>query len=347
MSRQRIRSGVIEGSTVQCPHCMGAGVVRSTSSVALHVLRVIEDALIRNSTHDVILRTRTPVALYILNQKRAHLRDLEERFGVAVLIEADDSLTGATTHAVERGETAVAPRENHRPAPQAFSPESLIGDEPEAPIEAEETEAEGSEEENGSAAEGEAGRRRRRRRRRRGGERDGGNHARPEGERHEAAARIESAPIDGEEADIETIEGEEPAEGLAPESREGSGEPRRGRRRRPRRPRFGLRDFAPADGEGEGAAADAPAPHADESGHPSPSPSHEASPQPSIASEAAAAVSAPAPSAPAAALSAPEPATIAPAPVVSAHPSIQPVEDPNRPRRTGWWQKAKMTLIGD
>ncbi|HLW92300.1 MAG TPA: Rne/Rng family ribonuclease, partial [Roseiarcus sp.] len=48
MSRQRIRSGVLEGSTVICPHCMGAGVVRSTASIALHVLRVLEDALIKS-----------------------------------------------------------------------------------------------------------------------------------------------------------------------------------------------------------------------------------------------------------------------------------------------------------
>ena len=84
MSRQRIRTGVLEGSTVVCPHCLGAGVVRSTSSVALHVLRVLEDALIKSATHDMTVRARTPVALYILNQKRAHLRDLERRFGVAI-----------------------------------------------------------------------------------------------------------------------------------------------------------------------------------------------------------------------------------------------------------------------
>ena len=65
MSRQRIRTGVLEGSTVVCPHCQGAGVVRSTASIALHVLRVLEDALIKSSTHDVTMRTRTPVALYI------------------------------------------------------------------------------------------------------------------------------------------------------------------------------------------------------------------------------------------------------------------------------------------
>ena len=71
MSRQRIRTGVLEGSTVVCPHCQGAGVVRSTSSIALHVLRVLEDALIKSATHDIDVRTRTAVALYILNQKRA------------------------------------------------------------------------------------------------------------------------------------------------------------------------------------------------------------------------------------------------------------------------------------
>ena len=54
MSRQRIRTGVLEGSTVVCPHCQGAGVVRSTASIALHVLRVLEDALIKSSTHDVV-----------------------------------------------------------------------------------------------------------------------------------------------------------------------------------------------------------------------------------------------------------------------------------------------------
>ena len=51
MSRQRIRTGVVEGSTVVCSHCQGAGVVRSTASIALHVLRVLEDALIKSSTH--------------------------------------------------------------------------------------------------------------------------------------------------------------------------------------------------------------------------------------------------------------------------------------------------------
>jgi ribonuclease E len=110
MSRQRIRAGVIEGSTVPCPHCAGAGHVRSTASIALHVLRVLEEALVKSAAHDVTLRTRAVVALYILNQKRAHLYELERRFGVHITVAADDTLTGANYHALERGEVASGPR---------------------------------------------------------------------------------------------------------------------------------------------------------------------------------------------------------------------------------------------
>jgi len=109
MSRQRMRTGVLEGSSVVCPHCNGAGTVRSTASMALHVLRVIEDSLVRNAQFNMTARTRSVVALYILNQKRTHLRELEERFGVTITIDADDSLMGGVYHALERGELASPP----------------------------------------------------------------------------------------------------------------------------------------------------------------------------------------------------------------------------------------------
>ncbi|KAF2990725.1 Rne/Rng family ribonuclease [Methylocystis sp. MJC1] len=117
MSRQRIRAGVVEGSTVPCPHCAGAGHVRSTASVALHVLRVLEEALLKSASHDVTLRTRAVVALYILNQKRSHLQAMENRFGVHITVAADDTLTGANYHALERGEPASGPRIPAAPAP--------------------------------------------------------------------------------------------------------------------------------------------------------------------------------------------------------------------------------------
>ena len=109
MSRQRIRTGVLEGSTVMCAHCAGAGMVRATSSIALHVLRVLEDSMIKNAAYNLIVRTRMEVALYILNQKRMHLSDLERRFGVSVTVAADETLTGSIYHAIERGEPVELP----------------------------------------------------------------------------------------------------------------------------------------------------------------------------------------------------------------------------------------------
>ena len=75
MSRQRIRTSVLESSTEKCPHCGGTGHVRSVSSVALQLLRSIEEMLLKGATHNIIVRTRPEIALYVLNHKRAHLRD--------------------------------------------------------------------------------------------------------------------------------------------------------------------------------------------------------------------------------------------------------------------------------
>ncbi len=182
MSRQRIRTGVLEGSTVVCPHCAGAGTVRSTSSVALHVLRLVEDALIKDASHDLVVRSRGEVALYMLNQKRAKLVELEQRFGMTITVEGDPALTGMVYHAIERGELAT-PAE--APAPRLdlvrvdsiapiFEPESDIEETVEAV--AEEGEAEGADEgaEASASESGDGGeRRRKRRRRRRGRDRDG------------------------------------------------------------------------------------------------------------------------------------------------------------------------------
>jgi ribonuclease E len=168
MSRQRIRTGVLEGSTVVCAHCQGAGVVRSTASLALHVLRVLEDALIKSSTHDLIVRTRSPVALYILNQKRLNLHDLEARFGVMILVEVDDSLTGANYHAIERGEPATGVKSEPETVTSLADDFAPIAEEP-APVEEnEELERRTEHESSPSVEDSEIGRRRRRRRRRRG-----------------------------------------------------------------------------------------------------------------------------------------------------------------------------------
>ncbi|MBV8565822.1 MAG: Rne/Rng family ribonuclease [Methylobacteriaceae bacterium] len=195
MSRQRIRTGVLEGSTILCPHCMGAGMVRSTASIALHVLRGLEEALIKNAQHNVTVRTRTEVALYILNQKRSHLRELETRFGVTISVAADASLTGISYYTIERGEPATPQAELRRselvridtvqPAYEDETIETIEPEEDEEGVPAGEDEAfledepvEGAQEghagesSDGRGIDGDAVRRRRRRRRRRGRDRD-------------------------------------------------------------------------------------------------------------------------------------------------------------------------------
>ena len=86
MSRQRIRASVLESSTEPCAQCGGSGHVRSVSSVALQLLRGIEEILMKGATHNLVVRTRTDVALYVLNHKRGHLRDLENAFKVSLAV---------------------------------------------------------------------------------------------------------------------------------------------------------------------------------------------------------------------------------------------------------------------
>jgi ribonuclease E len=180
MSRQRMRAGVIEGSTIACPQCAGSGTVRSTASIALHVLRALEDALIKNSDYDLLVKTRTPVALYILNQKRSHLRDLEKRFGVSLTITADDSLTSPIYHTLQRGEPAAGTQESPGTAPpEALGQtpgEDLLsppGELPAAAVSSDDEAQAGGEEARETENEVLSRQRRRRRRRRgRGGDRD-------------------------------------------------------------------------------------------------------------------------------------------------------------------------------
>lgn len=108
MSRQRIRASVLESTTQICAMCGGTGHVRSASSIALHVMRSIEEYLLRHSQNNIIVRTTVATALYVLNQKRQNLADLEGRFGLTISIEADDSV-GAQHFAIDKGSIALGP----------------------------------------------------------------------------------------------------------------------------------------------------------------------------------------------------------------------------------------------
>jgi len=141
MSRQRIRTSVLESSTDKCPVCGGSGHVRSVSSVALQLLRAIEEMLIKGATHNLIVRTRSEVALYVLNHKRAHLRALEERFRITITISADAMVTSQQSYVVDRGEQVHTPEEAKALAAAAAAPSITPLDEGEEFIE--EAEAEG------------------------------------------------------------------------------------------------------------------------------------------------------------------------------------------------------------
>jgi ribonuclease E len=248
MSRQRIRTSVLESSTEKCPYCGGSGHMRSVSSLALQVLRALEEQLMKGATHNLIARTRPEVALYVLNQKRAHLRALEERFRITITITADESVTAPQAFVIDRGEQVHTVEAAKALAEQAGPVAAPLEEEDDLEEAGEETEAgeaateeravaQGENGEQGEQAEqGEQGGRGRGRRRRRRGRRGDGpirdNAAQP-------------APEHGAELSHDTLAGEEPAAdeagaepataNFAPAENGGSpgdGEPRRRRRGR-------------------------------------------------------------------------------------------------------------------
>ena len=192
MSRQRLRTGVLEGSTTQCPHCQGTGIVRSTESVSLAVLRGIEDALMANPRGGVIASTTAAVAIYILNSKRAYIIEMEARYGVPITIQASDKLHGANFTVERTAAPALAPR---RPERQVVNMDWGFEGEGEADLEEvepevvsrietieddddEETAGAGEAEENGHDDGRRGNRKRRRRRGRRGDQPEAGGEPR-------------------------------------------------------------------------------------------------------------------------------------------------------------------------
>ena len=233
MSRQRLRTGVLEASTRPCPHCEGTGLVRTASSSGLSALRLIEDEAARGRGSVLTLRASQEAAVYVLNRKRADIAEIEDRYGVTVEIIPDREEEGARMTVEASGPPpAYAPKIDML-LPVEEDEDDLIDEieEEEDEEEAEEaaTEAAGPRE---PREEGEGGGRKRRRRRR--GRRNRGG---AEGEHGEGEDQAEHA----EDADAE--DGDEPAEDEAAEPVEANdSEPREGgRRRRGRRGRRGGR----------------------------------------------------------------------------------------------------------
>jgi ribonuclease E len=259
MSRQRIRTSVLESSTEKCPICGGSGHVRSVSSVTLALLRAIEETLQKGATHNLIVRTRAEVALYVLNQKRSHLRTLEERFRITITVSADPEVVGTQAFIIDRGEqvhSAEAARELAASQPVAFA---AIEEDPadEAAAEADEfadaeseADAEAETEADATPAEAEHEGGQRRRRRRRGGRgrgRNGRGRDANDFPSHEAGA---SGEPQGDQADAAVEQafeqpdgdtGEQADEAQGTHGAPGDNEGQDGGRRRRRRGRRGGR----------------------------------------------------------------------------------------------------------
>jgi len=121
MSRQRLRTGVLEATTRPCPHCDGTGLVRTASSAGLSALRLIEDEAARGRGTLIRLAASTEAAIYLLNEKRADLVEIEQRYGVNVAVVPEGEDEGAKMAVSSSG-----------PRP-AFAPkfEPIVDDEPE------------------------------------------------------------------------------------------------------------------------------------------------------------------------------------------------------------------------
>ena len=250
MSRQRMRSGVLEGSTVICPHCAGTGLVRSVESMALHVLRGVEAEAIKGRAAAFTVKVPAEVAIYILNQKRANLLDVEERYGTSVFIEADATLAGSD-HKIEPAEARALTRT--RPAQGAINIESGYTEDEEEPV-VEEIDEEEAEETSADAKagdgkeDGQPRRKRRRRKRRPAGEGDTAREANGSEDEAEAGAADTDASGEEDEAEAARADGEqtELGEDGLPRKRRRRG--RRGGRRNRRRPEDGSAEGAEDSG---------------------------------------------------------------------------------------------------
>jgi len=244
MSRQRLRTGVLEASTRICEHCEGTGLMRTAASAGLSALRMLEDEAARGRGDRLCLRAGREAAIYVLNKKRREIGEVEARYGVQIEVMIDAGLEGARMQVESSGNRPI-------PRPQLEAPAQYEDDDDDLlPLEEEEPEAFATEaEEDGPDTmrserpeRGRSGRddedasgRKRRRRRSRGARRDGAPSLAPVGEEVVSHDAIEDADGEGELDEAIASDEIDEAEGAAARGDEGEGGARRRRGRRGRR----------------------------------------------------------------------------------------------------------------
>ena len=224
MSRQRLRTGVLEATTRECPHCDGTGLVRTASSAALSALRLIEDEAARGKGTIIRLAASTEAAIYLLNAKRSDLIEIEDRYGVSVEIVPEGEQEGAKMHVASAG-----PRPTQAPR---FEPIVIEDDDEDLPEEDFDDEDEVAEEER---RDGDRGRNKKRRRRR------GGKNRRQD---EDSSAGFNDDAEDGDDDASEASDD-------AAETHGGEGDEDRPRKKRRRRGGRGRRGRDRSEGGGD------------------------------------------------------------------------------------------------
>ncbi len=207
MSRQRLRPGMLESTTQPCPHCHGTGLIRSDDSMALSVLRALEEEGTRKRSKEVLLKAPIAIVNFLINNKREHIALIEARYGMSVRIEADPALI-SPNHSIEKFKTAtrvvldtpsaISGNASLMGAPvDDFDEEDpIVEDILEDDVEAEEeTGTEGAQADRADGGAGGVKKRRRRRRRRKGGRDENGAEESGEGG-DDASADANGDPAD-------------------------------------------------------------------------------------------------------------------------------------------------------
>jgi len=288
MSRQRLRPSLVESSTITCPHCVGSGRVRSTESSALQILRTLEEEGVRRAGGRLVVAAPTNIALFILNQKRDRLIEIEQRYGFRIDVEHSDSLVPphfelkrvgdepAEEDGAEAGDAQSGAKDEERKRRRRRrsrrKDEETAGEETEVAAE----EAESEEVDATAGEDGDEQRKSRRRRGKRGGRRrsrrrkDAAAEGEESQEEVQADVQDEARDDDGalaaadETGDGDNLEEAAPEESEtedAPaEAAEGAAEddaaPKRPRRRSRRKPKAASDDLAADEAPADAAADD-------------------------------------------------------------------------------------------
>jgi ribonuclease E len=195
MSRQRLRPGMLEASTQPCAHCHGTGLIRSQDSLGLTILRELEEEGGRARSKEVLIKAPISIANFLINQKREHISQIEQRHGMAVRIEADPFLI-SPDYTIEKFKTAtrIVPANTTTVSSVDFALMEEIDEQGQEDDQADVIEAVET------AEDGEAPKKRRRRRRRRRGGSDAlsGDQSQEDGSQDEASTDAPAVESDGE-----------------------------------------------------------------------------------------------------------------------------------------------------